>query len=40
MDEQFFSEHVQSRLDGTFDNDPAILTHLKREIRRQLKKIC
>ena len=39
MDDQVFSEHVRSRLDGTFDNDPAILIHLKREIRRQLKKI-
>jgi hypothetical protein len=39
MDDHFFSRHVQSLLDGTFDNDPAILIHLKREIRRQLTKI-
>jgi hypothetical protein len=39
MDDQVFSEHIRSRLDGTFDNDPAILTHIKRELKRQLKKI-
>lgn len=39
MDDQVFSNHIRSRLNGTFDNDPAILTHLKREITRQLKKI-
>lgn len=39
MDEQFFTEHVRSVLDGTFDNDPAILVHLKRELRRQLRNI-
>lgn len=39
MDDQVFSKHISARLNGTFDNDPAILTHLKNEIRRQLKKI-
>lgn len=39
MDDQVFSAHIRSRLDGTFDNNPAILTQLKNEIRRQLKKI-
>ena len=39
MNDQFFSEHIRSRLDDTFDNDPAILTHIKRELRRQLKKM-
>lgn len=39
MDDQVFSAHIRARLDGTFDNDPAILTHLKHEIRRQLKQI-
>jgi|JI9StandDraft_1071089.scaffolds.fasta_scaffold06049_2 hypothetical protein len=39
MDDHVFSAHIRSRLDGTFDNNPAILTHLKNEIRRQLKKI-
>ena len=39
MNDQFFSEHLRSRLDDTFDNDPAILTHIKRELRRQLKKM-
>ena len=39
MDEPVFSQHVQSLLDGTFDNDPAIVSHLKREVQRQLRKI-
>lgn len=39
MDEPFFSRHVQSLIDGTFDNSPDIITHLQREIRRQLKSI-
>jgi len=39
VDEPVFSNHVRSLLDGTFDNNPAILSHLKRELQRQLKKI-
>ncbi len=39
MDEQHFTEHVRSLLDGTFDNSPAILDHLKRELKRQLRKM-
>jgi hypothetical protein len=39
MDEEVFSKHVRSRLDGSFDDDPAILTHIKRELKRQLRKM-
>jgi hypothetical protein len=39
MNEQHFTEHVQSLLDGTFDNSDAIVAHLKRELKRQLRKM-
>lgn len=39
MAEQHFTEHVRAVLDGTFDNNPSILEHLKRELKRQLRKM-